>query len=244
MEALIPSTWSSATAPDRPGRSWAMSRSSGSPSGRITTTPRTTVPVDGDQPTGQPVLEGQRGERRTGGGDVDGLADEEQAGEHVKPISGPCRPYQRSDLSRGELGEQLGPEALGDRRQRVAGVVERLAGTPHVVGPVEEPHHGHRVTSRWTTALSLRCGNARGVVVASVSSSSATHPPLQFDRVGWLGDVRLSPWWPAPRSCRCWCRQVPRSSPRPSWCPAPSSSPRLSLSPERPSPAGRRGRSW
>ena len=120
-EALIPSTWPSVIGADGPGRSWATSRSSGSPSGPITTTPRAAFPVDGDQPAGQPVLEGQRGERRTAAVTSTASPTRNRRAS-TSSLFRRGRPHQRSDLSRGRgWATNWGSEALGDRLQRVAG---------------------------------------------------------------------------------------------------------------------------
>ena len=69
------------------------------------------------------------------------------AGEHVESVAATGRPHERCDLAGGQVGEDVGTEPLRHRRQRVAGVVERLAGAANVLGPVEEaraPRHHRR----------------------------------------------------------------------------------------------------
>ena len=102
--------------------------------------PADVIAVDGDQAAGDPLLDRQRASAAPCIGDGHRLADEEQAGEHVEPIARPRGAHERRQLAGGQVGEHVGAEPLGDRGERVAGVVERLAGPPHVIYPVEEPH--------------------------------------------------------------------------------------------------------
>ena len=69
----------------------------------------------------------------------DRLADEEQAGENVEPVARPGGADQRSDLAGGQVGEHVRPESVGDGGERVAGVVERLAGASDVVRARRRP---------------------------------------------------------------------------------------------------------
>ena len=98
------------------------------------------VAVDGDHTAGDPLLERQRCERMTRGGDADRLADEEETGEHVELITRPGGAHEWGQFAGGEVGEGVRAEPLGDRGQRVAGSVERLAGSPYVVCSFEESH--------------------------------------------------------------------------------------------------------
>ena len=64
-----------------------------------------------------------------------------------------ARPHERCRLAGSEVREHVRAEPLGDRAERVAGVVERLPGPANGVGGVEEPHRRHR------DAFRARCRN-------------------------------------------------------------------------------------
>ena len=119
--------------PESPGRSWTTRRSSGSPSGLITTAPRTSSPSTTYHARSRPGLERQRSERGPRLVDGDRRADEEQPSENVEPVAGPGGADQRSELTGGQVGEHVRPETFGDGGEGVAGVIERPTSAADVI---------------------------------------------------------------------------------------------------------------
>ena len=102
-------------------------------------TPHVAV-VDGDHPAGDPLLDGEWGQRRPSLGERDRRADDEQTQQRVESVTGPSRSKQRSQFAEREVSERVGPESLRDGIEREAAVVQTLPGSANGVGTVEEAH--------------------------------------------------------------------------------------------------------